>query len=111
MTATQFDGPETPEMAEEWDRRASAYRRAGLCDACASSASYGHQLGWLRVPHPPCHACAPMVATFPARTVDPTWRKWPKGRPSWPSPRSAAEQSMKGADNVLTGLSAASQRT
>ena len=74
------DIPETYEMAREWDRRAAAYRRAGLCDACASSASWGHALGWLSVPTLPCSPCAGVVATFPKETVNPAWRKWPQGR-------------------------------
>jgi hypothetical protein len=104
VTALQTDLPETQEQAEEWDRRASSYRRAGLCDACASSASTGHQLGWLRVPHPPCVACAPVVATFPKETADPAWRKWPQGRRSASVTRSAASLGPQASVDVLTGL-------
>ncbi len=103
MTAG-IDVPETLEMAEEWDRRASAYRRAGLCNACASSASTGHALGWLRVPHPPCVACTPIVAEFPQTTIDPAWRKWPQGRPSGPSSRSGAPTGNSASASFLTAL-------
>lgn len=91
----ETDTPETYEMAREWDRRAAAYRRAGLCDPCASSASWGHALGWLRAPTPPCFPCAVVVATFPQETVHPGWRKWPQGRRSVALMRSATRPDVR----------------
>ena len=76
-----FDPPETTEQAEEFDRRKSAYVRAGLCHLCAATASFGHQLGWHRAQYAPCRWCAPIVATFPQETAHAAWRKWPQGRP------------------------------
>ncbi len=83
------DVPETIAMAREWDRRAAAYRRAGLCASCASSASWGHALGWHRAPHPPCASCVSVVAAFPDATVHTAWRQWPRGRASVASRRSS----------------------
>ena len=99
-----FDPPETMEQAKEWDRRKSAYVRAGLCHPCAATASYGHQLGWHRTQYPPCVDCVPVVATFPQETVDPAWRKWPRGRPSVPAMRSAAQPCVQASPDVSTGL-------
>lgn len=99
------DIPETYEMAREWDRRAVAYRRAGLCDPCASSASWGHAVGWLRVPSPPCSLCAAIVATFPKETVHPAWRKWPQGRRSVAPMRSSTWPDVQASPDRPTALS------
>jgi hypothetical protein len=48
--------PETLRQAQTWDANASRYRTAGFCDACASQASWGHQLGFTNA-KPVCDAC------------------------------------------------------
>jgi hypothetical protein len=98
-----FDLPETQDQAEEWERRKSAYLAAGLCRACAVTASYGHQLGWHRVQYPPCDVCAPLVAAFPQETGDPAWRKWPRGRTSVPAVRSGAGSGVHTCEDAPTG--------
>lgn len=65
--------PETLAQAEHWQRRNREYVRAGLCLRCAAQAAWGHQLGFTRV-HPPCAACAPVVASLPAPAAG-GWRK------------------------------------
>lgn len=90
MRGTAVVRPETLTEAAEDDRRTAAYRRAGLCDRDASHVSKGHAVGFTRLAVGPCAACAQTVATFPQATAHPLWRKWPRGRLSGPSVRSAA---------------------
>jgi hypothetical protein len=93
VTATDLGKTERPETIGEaiaWDRRRDADARAGLCDTCAALASWGHALGWTRVSTPPCGPCHATVAAFPEATAHPYWRKWPRGRVSASSRRSAA---------------------
>jgi hypothetical protein len=88
---TRAERPEELGQALAWDRRRDAYAyRAGLCDRCAASASWGHALGWTRVPHAPCEQCAPIVATFPEETSHPSWRAYTRGRVSARSGRPAS---------------------
>lgn len=84
--------PETLAEATEDDRRTASYRGAGLCDRDASHVSKGHAVGFSRLTVSPCHDCTPIVADFPEATAHPRWRKWPRGRVSAPSVRSAATQ-------------------
>jgi hypothetical protein len=84
------DGPETIGEAIADDRRTASYRRAGLCPRCSSHISKGHAYGFTRVPGPPCDACAPIIATFPEPTSDPSWRKHPRGRLRGPLTRPSA---------------------
>jgi hypothetical protein len=68
---------ETPGQARAWDQTKNRYLTNGLCEKCAAQAAWGHSQhsgGWTPL-HPPCEACAPIVATFPASTPNPLWRK------------------------------------
>lgn len=47
------DKPETARQAETWQNTKGKYLAAGLCNACAGQAAYGHQLGFHRI-QPPC---------------------------------------------------------
>ena len=95
--------PETVEAAEEFDRRASAYRRAGLCDADAAYAAWRHAVGWLTRQRPPCEPCRRVVAQFPQSTADPAWRKHPRGRAGARSTRSAVVPGVSGCLPLPTG--------
>ncbi|MDQ3222020.1 MAG: hypothetical protein M3Q75_00855, partial [Gemmatimonadota bacterium] len=66
------DKPETLGQAWAWETVNGKYRSAGLCPVCASQAAWGHQNGFDTV-HPPCAACAPIVAALPHELVPP-WR-------------------------------------
>jgi len=88
MTRTQL--PETLGAAREWDRRRNAYAAAGLCDADAATAAWGHSDGWARILHAPCTACAPIVAAMPEDTAHASWRKYSRSRAGAPSVRSTA---------------------
>ena len=105
MTAklSTSEKPETREGAEEYDRRASAYRRAGLCDRDAAYAAWRHAVGWLTDQRPPCGECLPVVAMFPQSTADPSWRKHPRGRPGGRSARSSATPGVEGRYSSRTG--------
>jgi hypothetical protein len=67
---------ETPEQARTWQRVLTHYRRRGLCHRCASQAAWGHQNGFATI-HPPCEACASIVATFAVAgpAANPGWRR------------------------------------
>lgn len=68
---------ETMEQAPTWENTRNGYAALGLCDKCAAQAAWGHQQhagGWNSL-HPPCVACAPIVAGFESPTTDAAWRK------------------------------------
>lgn len=56
--------PETLGQARVWSRKRNRYMIAGLCDACAAHAAWGHAEGFQHLP-PPCSRCLPLVAKFP----------------------------------------------
>jgi hypothetical protein len=82
------DLPESLSQARAWDRCRAKYAAAGLCDACAAQAAWGHQIGfgyvstrpWLEADRrikAPCESCAPIVAAFPAEAgKDSPWRRF-----------------------------------
>jgi len=76
------DPVETPGQARIFDAMKRHYERLGLCRACAAQAAWGHQLGFSRVVHQPCHECQPIVDTFPVARPG-RWRSY--------SPRRGAE--------------------
>lgn len=55
--APKRDKPETPRQAATWENVKNRYAEAGLCNACAGQAAYGHQMGFARV-QPPCETDA-----------------------------------------------------
>lgn len=74
--------PETREQVREWERARTRYADHGLCHRCAAQAAWAHQDRgdtWTTI-HPPCKACAPVVATFPHPTPSPEWRKTVRNR-------------------------------
>ena len=76
---------ETPGQAHAFQGRLNRYRIAGLCDACAAQAAYGHLHGFSQV-HPPCKLCRSIVSEFPK--VKPNgWRALDLGRAQAISPR------------------------
>lgn len=77
MDTSKVARVETLEQARTFDRIASRYRKAGLCDTCAAQAAYGHQLGFSKV-HRPCTSCEAQVALYPTVRVN-GWRSFPRG--------------------------------
>jgi hypothetical protein len=57
-------GPESVEQARNFEKMHSEAVRKGLCSRCASQCAYGRQHGFSTV-HPPCGACAFVVASWP----------------------------------------------
>lgn len=69
--------PETLRQAQRWEAVKHRYVAEGLCDRCGAQAAYAHQNdgdSWEAI-HPPCAACALIVAQFPALTPSAAWRK------------------------------------
>jgi hypothetical protein len=69
--------PETLRQAQRWQAIKDRYAEVGLCDRCAAQAAWAHQDHgdtWETI-HPPCVACEPIVAGFPAATPSAVWRK------------------------------------
>lgn len=56
--------PETVAQAIAWDKVKANAVRFGLCHRCAAQLAWLLQEGGGPV-HPPCDACAPLVATLP----------------------------------------------
>jgi len=71
------DKPETMSQAVNWDKRFSAYERAGFCFVCAAQAAWGHQLGFSRV-RPVCPDCCGGTVPDPRRDRA---VRWADGRP------------------------------
>jgi hypothetical protein len=67
--------PETPAQARVWDRKCRRYKVAGLCDACAAQAAWGHALGFQNI-NDPCAECQPLVNALP--DAGPRGSKWRK---------------------------------
>lgn len=74
--------PETASQAASWQRIVNLAVDAGLCRSCAAQIAYGAQNGFATV-HPPCAACAPLVASWPVARLS-GWRT-PAGRLTSPS--------------------------
>lgn len=75
--------PETPAQVVSWDRVKNNAVRFGLCERCAAQLAWAHQshTGSFPSVHPPCEACAPLVATLP------------KGRPNgWRTVNGSADK-------------------
>jgi len=68
---------ESMSQAQTWDKTRALYSRDGLCDACASQAAWGHQIGFKRI-KPPCADCAQIAETFPV-AKSACWRGFPRG--------------------------------
>jgi hypothetical protein len=69
--------PETLRQAQRWQAVKDRYVAEGLCEVCAAQAAWAHQDHgdtWETI-HPPCVACEPIVAEFPAATPSAVWRK------------------------------------
>ena len=64
--------PESIGQAKAFDTRAGVYRAAGLCDACAAQAAFGHQLSFAQV-RPPCPHCVSLIRLFPIEALN-GWR-------------------------------------
>lgn len=64
--------PETIGQAKTYDSRASRYRAAGLCDACAAQGAFGHQQSFAKV-RKPCPDCISLVRLFPREALN-GWR-------------------------------------
>lgn len=82
--------PETRREAANWETAKNKYLAAGLCYRCAAQAAWGIQNGWGTI-HPPCRACAPVVAAFPQPVRGSVvWRRLPPkawgGSPRSPRP-------------------------
>lgn len=64
--------PETEQQAETFRKVLVQARRFGFCIKCAAQLGWGHQNGFANV-HPPCVACAPLVAELPKERLQ-GWR-------------------------------------
>jgi hypothetical protein len=86
--------PKTLRQAKRWQAVKDRYVADGLCHRCAAQAAWAHQdHGDTRETiHPPCVACEPIVAEFPAATPSVVWRKivHPQARASM-TPANAVE--------------------
>lgn len=71
--------PESLREARTWEIVKGKYAALGLCGRCAAQAAWGHQIGFGRLEHQPCAACAPVVATLPVATASPAWRRRAQG--------------------------------
>ena len=67
--------PETIGQARVWERKFHRYQIAGLCNACASQAAWGHAMGFGKIKDP-CAECQPIVNAFP--NDGPRGSKWRK---------------------------------
>lgn len=73
--------PETVHEAQQWTLVKNKAHEHGLCHDCAAQFAWGIQNGFATI-HPPCAACAPIVADWPMERVN-GWRK-PIGNVSRP---------------------------
>jgi hypothetical protein len=82
-------------QAQRWQAIKARYVLEGLCDRCAAQAAWAHQDHgdtWQNI-HPPCVACQPIVARFPATTPRSPWRKIPHPEASaWMTPSTAVAE-------------------
>jgi hypothetical protein len=98
------DAPETLRQAQRWQAVKHRYVQEGLGDRCAAQAAWAHQNhgdNWGNI-HPPCAACEPIVATFPAATPSPLWRRIPHPEvpvPTTPGDAAADNHGALGASN------------
>jgi hypothetical protein len=67
--------PESIGQAKVWQRKLRRYQLAGLCDACAAQAAWGHACGFQKIRNP-CIECQPLVNSFP--DPGPSGSKWRK---------------------------------
>ena len=87
--------PETPSEASGWEAVKKRGLDFGLCIRCASQLAWGCQNGFTTV-HPPCEACAPLVALLPRERPN-GWRTVngaSRDGANWPSPTAGDTQNL-----------------
>jgi hypothetical protein len=64
---------ETLHQAQRWDVQCARARSVGLCDRCSAQYAWGLQLGFA-LSHPPCSACATILAAADGEARLNGWR-------------------------------------
>ena len=95
------DRPETLRQAKTWTTNKNRYLKLGLCQHCASQASWGHSIGFSRSLQP-CDQCAPVIASFAIARSN-GWRSADMGSAATDRPANAGADTDGGSRRLTDG--------